>query len=1030
MPLSTKKNSLLLMLALFIQGILQAQPANDLCSNATLLTAGTSCTNTAGTLISATATSGLATCGSATSPDVWYKFVAVSQFPTITVGTVGANLSSAGVRTQVFSGACGSLTSLVCNTTSLVTSFTFSPLIVGNTYYVRVTTNTLTTVQTTGTYTFNICITYPAPVVSSRMNEVFQQTTLVSGPTTNPAANRLYDPWEVTYGPDDSLWVTEARGYKVKKISPIDGGQRTILNLTDAASGGTFTPSTWRRQFAASQNPWPQGGLMGLAIHPDFNDPVTPKKYVYLSYVRQYITPTTTTPLVTNYAGESVNGYVFVTWLVRFTYDGANLVSPVALCDTIRGSNDHNSGRMIIKPIGGVPYLLYACGDMGAGQFSNLSRIEKAQFTNSYEGKILRFNLEPDGDAGTYDQWIPNDNPFNASLGVQSAVWSTGIRNNQGFAYNPVLDKVYGSSHGPFSDDELNVIEGNRNYGHPLVIGDSTDGNYNNAKPGPIGSSFTLIGTERANVLAINAAGAATGTTYKNTLYSFYPAPAGNTSTAWTIQYIYNNISNAQNLNNNWKSEATSGIEYYSKSLIPGWKNSLLTSCLKGGRIMRTQLDATGNTIIPTAGGDTITYFRSINRFRDVAISPDGKNIFAIIDSSATTSGPTTTNPMISGCPGCLQRYTFLGYNDNAGASTISNTIPIAPGVSNSLTNGTTITIDGTNNNLWVPITDSLGNIIAEIDANGNNLGTVTSTLYKNNGIIRKSSGGTPYMDRSMTISVQNQPVTPVNVRLYFTTTELNDLVGASGSTVTGLSNVVVYKNTDANSTNLTAVPTSITPSAVISKTFGSDAVLTISVSSFSSFYFSGPTFVLPVDVLSLTGKYVADQSVALDWKTANESNSANFVVEKSTTGQTFKSIGTVAASGFTTTTTNYAFKDNDLSNDNVTTLYYRLKMVDQNGAYKYSNTVSVNLPAIAGTVTITPNPVPAEMKAYIVAPANTKTEWRVIDNAGRTILTGNSVAKKGTNQLSINVSKLPAGTYYLQVTGNNIDSKTRFQKL
>ena len=1028
MPLITKKNSLLIMLLLFVQGMLFAQaPANDLCANATLISSGTSCSTTAGTLLNSTSTASLPACGVAASADVWYKFIAKSQYPTITLGSLGAQFSTASPRIQLLSGSCASFTQIVCAAASTVTltSPFNTPLTIGTTYYIRITTNTTTgATTTTGAWGFTICVTDPV-VAGARMGEVFKVTNLISTSVTGTAANRLFDPWEVTYGPDDSLWITEARGYKVKKVHPVNAGQRTILDL---GTTSTFNPSTWRRQFGAGQSPWPQGGMMGLAIHPDFNASSNPKKYVYLSYVYQYITPTTTTPLVTNYAGESVNGYVFVTWLVRFTYDAGTLGSPVALCDTIRGSNDHNSGRMIIKSIGGTPYLLYAVGDMGAGQFSNLSRVEKAQWPNSYEGKILRFNLEPDADAGTYDKWIPNDNPFNVSLGVQSAVWSIGMRNNQGFAYNPDLDKIYGASHGPFSDDELNVIEGNRNYGHPLVIGDSTDGNYNNAKPGPIGSSFTLISTERANVQAINTAGTSTGTTYKNTLYSFYPVAAGNTSTAWTVQYIYNNIASSQNQNINWKSEGTSGLDIYTKSLIPGWKNSLLTACLKGGRIIRTQLDATGNTIIPTNGTDTITYFRSVNRFRDIAISPDGKDIYAVVDSSATTSGPTTTNPMVSACAGCLQRYTFLGYSDNAGLSTISTTIPIAPGINNSLTTGTTISIDSNNNNLWVPITDSLGNIIAEIDANGNDLGIVTSTLYKNAGTVRHTSGGTPYLDRSLTISVQNQPTSNVSVRFYLTAAELTALVGASGSTVAGVNNLLVYKNNDANSINLGALPNSFTPVAV-SKTFGSNFVLTASIGSFSSFYFTQSGFVLPVELLSLSGKY-ADQSVALDWKTNNENNSAYFTVEKSTTGISFKSIGTVTASGFTTNSTGYAFKDNDLATDFVSTVYYRLKMYDQNGSFKYSNTISVNLPAITGNVIVSPNPVPAVMKAIVNAPADSKSEWRIVDNAGRTVQTGTATIKKGTSQFTVNVSNLPAGTYFLNITGTTLDCKTRFQKL
>jgi glucose/arabinose dehydrogenase len=105
------------------------------------------------------------------------------------------------------------------------------------------------------------------------------------------------------------------------------------------------------------------------------------------------------------------------------------LESPAIVCDNLPGSNDHNSQRIIIAPVavGGTPYLFYASGDMGAGQFSNRTRPNRAQDPTSYEGKILRFNLDVDGDAGA-NAWIPNDNPYSAT----SAVWSIGIRNNQG----------------------------------------------------------------------------------------------------------------------------------------------------------------------------------------------------------------------------------------------------------------------------------------------------------------------------------------------------------------------------------------------------------------------------------------------------------------------------------------------------------------------------------------------------------------------------------------------------------------------
>src|SRR5262245_37343539 len=79
-----------------------AQPANDLCGNATTLTPAHACLNTAGTLTAATYTAGvgLPGCGTAVA-DVWYKFVASSTTPTITVAQTSG--VAALRRSQLFS---------------------------------------------------------------------------------------------------------------------------------------------------------------------------------------------------------------------------------------------------------------------------------------------------------------------------------------------------------------------------------------------------------------------------------------------------------------------------------------------------------------------------------------------------------------------------------------------------------------------------------------------------------------------------------------------------------------------------------------------------------------------------------------------------------------------------------------------------------------------------------------------------------------------------------------------------------------
>jgi len=758
--------------------------------------------------------------------------------------------------------------------------------------------------------------------VGSRMNEVFMRTDLAAGPT------RLYDPWEITYGPDGFLWITEAKPYKVYRMDPNTGVKTAVLDLSNT---GSFLPALFRRTFPINNDPWPQGGMAGLAIHPDFMNPVSPKKYVYVSYVHSY-------------DSVSVNpngGSFFTNWIVRFTYNTSTsqLENPVALCDTLPGSNDHNSQRMIIAKVNGVPYLFYAQGDMGAGQFNNLARTNHAQDIASYEGKILRFNLTDDGDAGLLDKWIPNDNPFNTTTPLkQSAVWATGIRNNQGFAYDSVKNILYGSSHGPYSDDEINIVERAKNYGHPRVVGYASDHNYDGAKAGPVNSSLPLIYNE------LKYASDTIGAAYRDPIYSFYQAPGGSVQTPaalpWSVQYIYTNqfyagppAGNAQDLNQFWSSEAISGLDVYNYSNIPGWKNSLLSAALKGGKILRLNLSGDGLSVIKTAPYDTISYFRSVNRFRDIAFAPDGKTIFTVIDSSLVTSGPSGTNPIISQCRGCVQKYTFLGYNTVAGTSSIPSSVAIAAGKANLCENANSIVIDANNTNYWVPITDTSGNIVAEINANGNILGKVTTSLFTNSGPVREqASTHLLFLDRNITITPTTPPTSAVSIRFYLSNAEFNALKNANNSLgqssgITAITNLSLFKNTvDCGPTigNGTVALATSNQSA-----FGAGGyVLQTSTSSLATFYAASAnqppvsnaggnvTIALPTSSVTLDGSasYDPDGNIVQVYWFQSEGPVPAVI------GNNFSTITT--ATGLTTAGT-YVF---------------RLQVKDNNGALAYSS--------------------------------------------------------------------------------------------
>jgi trimeric autotransporter adhesin len=1001
------KKSLFALIALFVFGQTHAQ--SNTCGSATTLNSNASCMTTSGTLAGSGYTAIPAPCGNSSGNrnDVWYSFTANATQATITVS--GALTAP---RFQVYTNNCASLTSIFCSTGG---SAAFSGLTPGTTYLLRVYCNN------NSNTTFNVCIQHPAP---TRMREVFADTVIAS----NGAG--LNSPWEITYGSDGYLWVTESKTFLVRRINPADRYTSTPPASTIALDlNSASLPVGIRRNYTVgatvngTATPDPQGGLMGLALHPEFNTNPA-KRFVYVAYVRQYL------GLNQVYAGETVNGHLFMNNLVRFTFNTGTgqLENPVVLCDTIRGSNDHNSGRIIIAPVGSEQFLFYAEGDMGAGQFANINRTIKAQNTQSYEGKILRFNLEPDADADQgavdYNQWIPDDNPYNniAPVTGQSAVYSIGHRNVQGFAL--IGTTLYGASHGPFSDDELNVLERGKNYGHPLVIGYSADENYNNAKGGPITSSLPLITSEVTN--------ASTLADYKDPMYSFFNAPAGNTSTPWTIQHIYNNMfftgppsGNAQNLNQFWASIAPSGMDAYNDTKIPGWRNTLLMASLKKGYMMRVKPNAAQTGLDPIGGADTAAVFNTQNRFRDLAFDADGVSVYTVVDRSGSTSGPTSDNPVSSACAGCIVKYTFKGYHNSGGTSTIPSSIAVDSATTNSCVPGSTVVINAGNNNLWVPITGPNGDVVAEINANGNNLGTVTTSFFVKTGATR-AFGSMPYMNRNITITPQNQPSTNVSIRLYFTAGEFNNLRTADAA-VTTTNDLAILKNDD-NCGSGYGGGTITQPVITGRYTQGSFGyALQASIPSFSTFYFANAASTLPFQLIRFSGVPHGEAS-HINWVVSDEDAIYGYELERSTDNLQFETITHVSAKRTGNGRINYQYADlaaARLGN----AVYYRLKVKNADGNYRYSQVIRINFTNSDLLVRIAPNPAVDVANIQIKTSKEETASIRIVDQTGRVVLQQKLHLVKGWNVQQLNISKLPSGMYFVEVHAPSFNQKQKLIK-
>lgn len=160
-------------------------PVNDECSGAISLTSNTSCNNVSYSMRYATASSGIPVgcAAGGTHYDVWYSFTAQGTSQTVTISNLGNSITSSEL--QLFSGTCGSLTSVACGTTTL----TGTGLTIGNTYYIRVS-NIGSSPTNNGQSNFNICVTHPptAPV-----NDLCAgATTLTSGVSCVTTTGNLF----------------------------------------------------------------------------------------------------------------------------------------------------------------------------------------------------------------------------------------------------------------------------------------------------------------------------------------------------------------------------------------------------------------------------------------------------------------------------------------------------------------------------------------------------------------------------------------------------------------------------------------------------------------------------------------------------------------------------------------------------------------------------------------------------------------------------------------------------------------------
>jgi aldose sugar dehydrogenase len=223
-------------------------------------------------------------------------------------------------------------------------------------------------------------------------------------------------PWGMAFLPNGDLLVTERPG----RI-------RLVRNVSEDAQ--LLSEPVATVEVASSA----EGGLLGLAIHPDFEQ--NRLFYIYLTVEQN---------------GETSNQVE--RW--QLSEDGSTAERERIIFEGIRASRFHNGGRIRFGPDG---MLYVGTGDAGQPELS--------QDPQSPNGKLLR--LTPEGD-------IPEDNPISGN-----PAFLTGIRNTQGWDWPGSNDAttVWLTDHGPSGElgrrghDEINVAQAGDNLGWPDIYG-------------------------------------------------------------------------------------------------------------------------------------------------------------------------------------------------------------------------------------------------------------------------------------------------------------------------------------------------------------------------------------------------------------------------------------------------------------------------------------------------------------------------------------------------------------------------------
>jgi hypothetical protein len=276
-------------------------------------------------------------------------------------------------------------------------------------------------------------------------------------------------------------------------------------------------------------------------------------------------------------------------------------------------------------------------------------------------------------------------------------------------------------------------------------------------------------------------------------------------------------------------------------------------------------------------------------------------------------------------------------------------------GIYNGVTMSSPVTQTISGGNSWINFTSG-GKLVASIQPNGQNMGSTNVRAFINPGAVRYTTHQY-YHDRNITVIPANSLTDSVAVRFYFLDTETELLLNATGCSqcskpssayelgVSKYADPVNRPNEDSSILNDSGgIWTFITSSKAAKVPFDRGYYAEFKVRDFSEFWLNNGgifgTIPLPVKLISFTANKQANNDVLVKWTTAEETDIDNYEIEVARTNgdlqsNHFEKIGTVKSKG--NSMQDYDFIDEE--NNKTGVRYYRLKIIADDGSFRYSDT-------------------------------------------------------------------------------------------